>query len=171
MIWKIAKIWTTLFPWYHQGITRVLLRRQAFFLQTPGSILIVFGWFRAIVMVLAVWAKFCKSKWFRIHPKILSGYRCLFFWYTTICAITFLSTLPQGREKVVGGGVKKSLIFSLGDDTIPGDGQVQKFSLTLPPPFFPPVKISKILKMLDTRKKNVKISENAKYTSKNCCRT
>ena len=72
---------------------------------------------------------------------------------------------------MVGGEVKKSSIFFLGDDTIPRDGQVKKFSSTNPPPFFPPFKISKILKTLDTPQKNMKISEIAKYTSKNCYRT
>ena len=46
-----------------------------------------------------------------------------------------------GGKKWSGGGVKKSSIFSLGDDTIPGDGQVKKLSSAPPPPFFLPVKI------------------------------
>ena len=52
------------------------------------------------------------------------------------------------------GGVKKSSIFSRGDDTIPGDGQVKKFSSTPPPTIF-------------FSGPNMKNIENAKYTLKN----
>ena len=38
---------------------------------------------------------------------------------------------------MVGGEVKNSPIFSLGDGTIPGDGQVKQISLPSPDNFFP----------------------------------
>ena len=49
------------------------------------------------------------------------------------------STLPWGRVKMVGV-VKKSLFFSVGDDTILGEGQVKQFSSLLPHHFFPQAK-------------------------------
>ena len=56
-----------------------------------------------------------------------------------------------GQEKMVRGGVNKSVIFSFGDDTIPGDGQVKKSSST------PPTILS--------FGQNIKNIENARYTS------
>ena len=97
-----------------------------------------------------------------------SGARCL----SRFIARTLRRYQPSFKGgKKWSGEVKKSWIFFLEDDTIPGDGQVKNSLPPPPPPFFPPVKISKILKTLDTRQKNMKISENAKYTSKNCYRT
>ena len=94
------------------------------------------------------------------------------FHFADLCILVWCNINPPLREGKNGrGGVRKSSIFSLGDDTIPGDGQVKKFSSTSPPPFFSSAKKTKILKTLGTREKNMKISENAKYTSKNCCRT
>ena len=59
---------------------------------------------------------------------------------------------PLWEGKNGRGGVKKSSFFSLGDDTIPGDGQVKKFSLTPPPTIF-------------SSGQNLKNVENARYTS------
>ena len=42
-----------------------------------GSILVEFSGFRAIPMVLAVWARFFKLECYRNHPKIWSGGRLL----------------------------------------------------------------------------------------------
>ena len=43
------------------------------FLEIFGFILINFYGFRAILMVLAVWARSFMSEWYRNHPKIWSG--------------------------------------------------------------------------------------------------
>ena len=66
---------------------------------------------------------------------------------------------------MVWGGVKKSFIFSLGDDTILGDGQVKKFSSTPPPTTFSFGQNNKKWKTLNTRQKIMKIIETAKYSS------
>ena len=72
---------------------------------------------------------------------------------------------PPLREGKNGrGGVKKSSIFYLGDDTIPGDGQVKKFSSPPPPTIFSSGQNIKNIENARYTSKNMKISENAKYT-------